>query len=401
VTPRLALRAVVLAVGLVAASARAADPEPTIADAMSDLQLLQVKMAQGDKAAYAAQQERLHAIGAAIAVAKPETWKNKTETDAAVAYVLSGGEPRVIAHLLEHGVVPKPEDPLMRGALAYASGRAREAETLLGDFDAKKASLRVAGQLAFAQSVLKTSVDPKRAVALLDLARLLAPATLVEEAALRREILLVGDQHDGDRAAFLARQYVTRFGHSIYADNFIEGLATTTARFGLCDDIASLQKFVLLLALVTPDQRRGFLLTVSREQTLNGRFEVAGAAAQEALQDAGTDASAQARATLFEAAAQLSGPDYEAGVEALKSIDRSKLSKPDQELLAAVSFAAAHMRDPPSEAAFARAEHEGPPADSSTIAGSVDVASVAETIKQAEGLIARSAGLGRSVEAKR
>jgi chemotaxis protein MotC len=391
--PRLAIRAVVLTFSLVVASARAAESEPTIAEAMSDLQLLQVKMAQGDKAAYAAQQERLHAIGAAIAAAKPETWKDKTETDAAVAYVLSGGEPRVIAQLLERGVVPKPEDPLMRGALAYASGRAREAEALVGDFDARKASLRVAGQLAFAQSVLKTSVDPKRAVALLDLARLLAPATLVEEAALRREILLVG-RHDGDRAAFLARQYVTRFGHSIYADNFIEGLATTTARFGLCDDIASLQKFVLLLALVTPEQRRNFLLTVAREQTLNGRFEVAGAAAEEALQDAGGDDSVHARATLFQAAGKLSGSDYQAGVGVLMSIDRSRLSKPDQDLLTAISFAAAHMRDAPSEAALARAEHEGPPADSSTAAGGIDVASVDATIKQAEDLIARSAALG-------
>jgi chemotaxis protein MotC len=401
VRSRLVIRNIVLAVGLFAASACAADPEPTIAQAMSDLQLLQVRMAQGDKAAYTAQQERLHAIGAAIAAASPESWKDKSETDAAVAYVLSGGEPRVIAKLLERGVVPKPEDPMMRGALAYASGRAREAEALLGDLDAKKASLRLAGQLAFAQSVLKTSLDPKRAVALLDLARLVAPGSLVEEAALRREILLVGDQHNADRAALLARQYVTRFGRSIYADNFIEGLATTTARFGLCNDLASLQRFVLLLALATPDQRRNFLLTVSREQTLSGKFEVAGAAAHEVLQDAGADDAAQARATLFEAVAKLSGADNEAAVETLKNIDRSKLAKADQGLLAAASYAAAHMRDPPSEAALAQAAQDGPTAEASANAGGVEVASVAETIKQAEALIARSAALGRPAEASR
>jgi chemotaxis protein MotC len=304
----------------------------------------------------------------------------------------------VIARLLERGVVPEPDNSLMRGALAYASGRAREAEALLGEVDAKKTSLRLAGQLAFAQSVLETGKDPKRAVALLDLARLLAPGSLVEEAALRREILLVGDQRDGERAVFLARQYVSRFSQSIYADNFIQGLASTTARFGLCDDVASLQKFISLLALVTPDQRRGFLMTVAREQTLNGKFDVAGAAAHEALKYA-AGAGDEALATLFEAAAKISGPDSEAGVETLKSIDRSKLAKTDQDLLDAVSFAAAHMHDLPSEAALARAERENPKVGSRPNPAGVDDASVAETIQRAEGLIQRSAALGRPVKA--
>ena len=399
-TLRAAFRAFGLAAGLAAGLARAAAPEPTIADAMSGLQILQAQMAQGDKAAYAAQPERLRAIGAAIAAANPEIWKDKTQTDAAIAYVLSGGEPRVIAHLLALGAVPKSQEPLMRGALAYAAGRAREAEALLGDLDAKKTSLRLAGQLAFAQSVLTTGKDPKRAVALLDLARLLAPGGLVEEAALRREILLVGDQRDGDRAAFLARQYVSRFGHSIYADNFIEGLATTTARFGLCNDMASLQKFVGLLALVTPAQRRGFLMTLAREQTLNGKFDVAGAAAHEALQYAAS-AGDEALATLLEAAAKISGADYEGGLEALKSVDSSKLARPDQELLAAVSFAAEHMHDPPSEAALARAVRESPQSEVTPKPDGAEGASIAETIKQAEGLLQRSAALGRSVEAVR
>ena len=45
----------------------------------------------GDKAAYAAQPERIAAIGAAITAAKPDVWKSKSETDAVVIYLLAAG----------------------------------------------------------------------------------------------------------------------------------------------------------------------------------------------------------------------------------------------------------------------------------------------------------------------
>jgi hypothetical protein len=81
-----------------AIAARAAEPERTISQLMSDLQRLQVQMAFGDKAAYALQRDRLRTIGVSILAAKPETWKDKDETDAAVAYVLSGADSRASSH---------------------------------------------------------------------------------------------------------------------------------------------------------------------------------------------------------------------------------------------------------------------------------------------------------------
>ena len=126
---------VLLVIGALLGAARASDRERTIADMMSDLQRLQVMMAQGDKSAYGKQLDRLRAIGEAIGAARPESWKDKSETDAAATFVLSGGQPRPIARLLESGAVPKSEDGLMRGALAYASGRELEAEELLEGVD--------------------------------------------------------------------------------------------------------------------------------------------------------------------------------------------------------------------------------------------------------------------------
>ena len=379
-----------------AIAARAVEPERTISQLVSDLQRLQVQMAFGDKAAYALQRDRLRTIGASILAARPETWKDKNETDAAVAYVLSGGQPRIIAQLLGKGDIPANEQPLMRGAEDYVSGKQAEAESLLGDIDPTRASLKLAGQLAFVQSVLKTSQDPKRAIALLDLARLMSPGGLVEEAALRREILLLGDQRAGDRVVFLARQYVNRFGHSIYAEDFIQGLAAAAIRDGLTDNVANLDKFRPLLTTVAPEVRRGFLLAVGRAQTLNGNSEVAGAAAREALRDTPVGGNDEALAKLFEAAAQIVTPDYDAGVEALKSIDRSRLGKPDQALLAAMTFVAMRLRDPPVEKKTTEPAREEPETAAPTRGAAIEPTdSILATLKLGAAALGRTASLAK------
>ena len=60
-----------------------------ISDLIDELQRIQVKIAQGDKAAYPAQLNQLKTIGAAITTASPETWKNEREADSLVTADLS------------------------------------------------------------------------------------------------------------------------------------------------------------------------------------------------------------------------------------------------------------------------------------------------------------------------
>jgi chemotaxis protein MotC len=360
-----------------------------------DTQSLQARMAAGDKAAYAQQGERLRAIGAAILAAPPDDWKNNEEIEAAAAYLLGGGQPRVIQRLLESNVVPIDQDRLLRGSLAYVIGRSLEAEALLLDFDPRKVGLRLGGQLAFAQAVLLTSRSPDRAIALLDLARILAPGSLVEEAALRREILMTGDRRDGDRLLFLTRQYVTRFSHSIYADNFIQGLAAASVRYGLINDLANLYKFEAMLTLVSPSQRKDFMLNVARAQMLSGRYEIAGAAADDVLGALPAGSPDEPRARLYSAAAQSVGADDASGIATLKSIDRTKLSVADQGLLAAALHVATHIRDAPSEAALREADREDrvAAARSPTPAAVDSHDSVGVTIQRAQAILAKSDSL--------
>lgn len=352
---------------------------PTISALAADLQTLQAQIAAGDKSAYTAQPGRLKALGAAIAAAKPEVWQSKRETDAAVVYLLSGGQPREVAQLLQSGVVPESETLLLRGAIAYVAGNEAEAQSLLDGLDPRTLDLRFAGQVAFAQSVLQTTRDQAKAIALLDLARLLAPGCLVEEAALRREILLVNDQGDVDRVASLSRQYATRFGRSVYADDFLHGLGAAVVQADLTSTPENFAKLHVVISALTSEIRRAFLLTVARAEALNGKFAVAGAAAAEALRDAPGDSADEARGRLYEAAARVVSSEYDGGVAELQSAAPSKLDKSDQALLAAVRSIASYVRAPQREISpqRERAAAEAPPDPADHAAATIALAEAA------------------------
>ena len=384
--PRLACA---LAAAAIVAAALGGAPASaqTISDLTLDLQNLQARIAAGDKAAYASQTERISAVGAAILAAKPEVWQSKRETDSAVIYLLSGGQPSDIVRLVESGAVPASEIPLMRGVLAYVLGNEPEAEKRLSAIDARRLPLRLAGPMAFAQSVLETSHDSAKAIELLDLARLLAPGTLVEEAALRREIMLVADQHDTDRIARLARQYASRFGASVYAEGFLQTLAGALAQSGAIGSREVFDKFKAFFAALAPETRRGFLLGLARAAMLSGRFEVAAAAAAAALVGVAPDSADEARGKLYEAMARILTPDYDAAVAELQSVAAAKLDRHDQELLAAARGVAAFLRQAPAGSA------EPPPADAAAMASANPNDVVAQTIVLAEAALGRTAQL--------
>ncbi len=329
-----------------------AQVEPVkISDMADDLQRIQIRMAQGDKSAYPAQLKQLKAMGAAIASAKPETWQDRREADALVIYVLSGGALADVMALLKSEAVLELDRTLTRGALAYITSHEADALDLLSAVDIKTLEPRLAGQVAFARSVLETKRDPKAAAALLDWARLVAPGGLVEEAALRREIALIAEGRDAPRAAMLTRQYASRFGASLYAVDFFRELARLIARFGLADDPANYQLLSGAAASLPPDGRRDFLLTLAKAAVVNARFDAASAAAAEALKNASPDSVDEARARLYLDAGRLISDGYDAARADLQAIAPSKLDRSDAGLLASVRGVAAQLRTAPSPGA--------------------------------------------------
>jgi len=368
-------------------------PPTPLLDMVMDVQRFQARLAQGDKAAYALSRERMKAAGKAIAAAAPEEFKIAEERSAVIAYLLSGGLPRDVGRIVERGDFPAAEQDLLRGAIGYVLGKQDQAEALLS-YDAGKMSLRIAGQLAFAQSVLTTPKDARKALALLDLARVLAPGTLVEEAALRREILLVGDLRETPRVAFLARQYVERYGRSLYAGDFVATLAKTAIRFDLCATLTDLAKFDTLLALAPPEGARAFLLAVSRASLPLGRFDVAAEAAADALKSAPPGSPDEMRAKLYSLAARFPKlPEVEA-LAAFAAVPEDKLAPEDRKLFKAAAYTHAWLYETPRNAIYDDAFREAriAAARSPNLARSADP--VAATIGRAAAAIAAAEALG-------
>ena len=337
---------------LVLASTADALADPLkLSDMVDDLQRIQVQIAQGDKTAYAGQLKQLKTMGAAIAAAKPETWKDKREADSLVIYILSGGSLVEVVRLLKDETIVESERSLVRGALAYVTNHEADAIGLIGQTDWIALDARLAGEIAFARSVLETKHDAKAAAELLDWARLLAPGSLVEEAALRREIALVAETRDARRVAMLTRQYSTRFAASLYAADFFGELAHTIGRLGLADDAANYQLLSSSTTTLAPDNRRDFLLTLAKTAVVNARFAAASAAASEALRGARPASPEEARARLYLDAGRIYSDGYDAALADLQGLAAAKFDRSDAGLLASVRSVAGALRIAPNAGA--------------------------------------------------
>lgn len=328
-------------------SARADEAPLSPAQLVNNLQSAQAEIAQGDAAALATQPKLLRQISEAFSAAKPEVWQKSRNARAAVIYLLSGGQPRVVMRLLVGGAIPKGDESLLKGALAYELGHEAEARRLLDGFDPKSLEFTLGAQVAFVQSMLLTTVDPKKAVALLDLARLLSPGGLIEEAALRREVAVVGDiAPDGEKFMALAGQYMNRFPKSPYVDNFLKVFAAALPRLGVAEDAANFPKFETMTSDLNRDERRGLFLAIARTALIGGRIAMADVAADKALSLATADSADAARARLYRAAARSLTDQYESALAELKAIDAKKLPRRDAALLAAARTVAQRVREP-------------------------------------------------------
>ncbi len=350
-----------LILGLCAPSAsRAAGsaPEPAAAVATNDtdarpvdaalapygavraLQTLQDRIAHGNKAAQAAQGRMLDHIAEVFATANPTVWKEGRNANAAALYLFSAGRAGVVRDVMEHDAAFTPEGRrLVQGALAYAEGQDDVARRLLGTFDPKSLPPALGGHLALVMATLLTDQDPGRAGAMLDAARLLVPGTLVEEAALRRQIFLVADLATLDKFTALSRQYIRRYRNSVFAPNFKGRLTSFAVRLAVAGDAAALAKLDPVFIELLQAERRSLYLTLARDAVLAGRPEAARYAAARAAGLAPDPAETE-RARLYTAAAGAASDAAPTVRSALAGLDATRLAPRDAELRAAAEAVA-------------------------------------------------------------
>jgi chemotaxis protein MotC len=302
------------------------------------LQSLQDQIAQGSTDALVTQRSLRAEIDEAFAAANPKVWQDHRNAAAAVTYVLSGGSPSILRRLGDLNPPPAIDDRLIDGVLAYIEGKEPDANRLLGDIDVFDLPPSMGAQLALAQSALAVRSDPVKALRLLDTARLLAPGTLVEEAALRRELFVADRIKDDRKIESLARQYLSRFRHSVYAANFRNHFAAAISRMDLAKDTDQARRVGDMLAAMEPPARRQLYLVLAVAAVVKGKTATAMMAAENALSLSGGGSGDEARSRLYRAAAGLADPkSFDAAVADLGGVNRSLLSKSDDAFYEAVA----------------------------------------------------------------
>jgi len=332
----------------IAASAQAQDGKGEPFELVRSLQSLQDQIARGNTRAYAHQRVLLARIADQFGGAAPDLWKEPRNARAAVVFVLSGGDARVVEKLVGSGVSFGIDEKLIKGALAYGEGRKDDAQRLLGDVEARAQDPGIAGLLAFVQAELAGQKELAKALALLDEARLLSPGTLIEEAALRRQVALLAAAGKADRYEALATQYLRRFPHSVYAGGFRHQFAAAVAGSPNGNDPARLAWLQSMLGGVGLAERRDVYLTMAKEALIKGRVEIARFAAASAAPLTQEESPEHARARLYEGAVLVVTDDFEMGAELLRGVDKSRLAEDDARLLDAALAVASQVRRLPA-----------------------------------------------------
>ncbi len=315
--------------------------------AIRTLQSLQERITAGDSVAAAAHAKAIARTGLAFVKASPTVWSETRNARALSLYLFSGGNAPAIAEAISRESVAKDQQSLYDGALAYGLGHDEEARDKLLPIDPRSMPSALGGHLALVQATLLASKDKAKAIELLDLARLLEPGTLVEEASLRKEMMLLGDD-DATLGKFvlLSRRYAGTFRQSLYADNFRQIIRTTALQTASVDTAEAGAKLAKIVGSLDPVERRHVLLSIAREALIAGRLRLAAFASEEAGHPAHKSDRDDARSTLYFGAATIVGARYDQGLRALKAVAVADLTTGDQALRQSALAVADMIRDP-------------------------------------------------------
>ncbi len=313
------------------------------------LESLQDQIALGNGEARAKLPSLMGQIAAVIRAAEPEAWNDPRNLRAVIVYAASGGHSRAIRAVAELRVARGEMKDLLEGILAYVEGREARAKQILLPVEAMTLPVPLAGHVALVQANLLAKEDPREAMRLLARARVLAPGTLIEEAALRKEIFLADQAGDLESFANLSKQYLRRFDRSAYAENFRQRFKAAVVRFGLTSDPARFAMLETALAALEPDEELRLLLATARSGLVAGAIEPARHAVGKATAMARDGTAEASRAILYAAAMRVLTGEIDAGLSDLRSLDTTALAKPDTELAQAVRTIASDIRAEPTQ----------------------------------------------------
>lgn len=281
------------------------------------LQFVQDSVVQGDHSAMEMQRYLLGVIDERLRKSDQSVFDNPRNVDAALVYAMSGGNPDTLDLLANRDRFGHFDNEITTVLRAYLDGAAVRTQTSLEDILKIYGNTRIGPYLALIGANVKAGLNEDGALEMFDMARLGAPGTIIEEAALRRSLYVATQKGKIDKAIQYAIHYARRFIDSPYAGQYADQLVELGT-----ENIAELgtERLQQILAFMDAPRQREVYLRISRKAAIAGKTELALLAAEEAkkLTDP-SDPAPRALAGLYSSLASVPSDEV---VEVDRNLDR-------------------------------------------------------------------------------
>lgn len=296
------------------------------------LQFVQDSVVMGDHSAADMQRFVLAKIDKRLRSADTAEFRDPRNVDAALIYTMSGGNPATLEYLVSRDVDGHFDNRVSDVLRKYLNGKGVLVANSLAEMVGVYKNTRIGAYLALVAGNVTLVKDPAGALKFYDLARLLMPGTIVEEAALRRSFSLAIETGQVQKAMLYANRYARRFLHSPYANQFADMLVQLIVdHFKQMDE----QDVLATLATMDPSRQREIYLRIARRASINGNPALAALAADRAQALAGLPGGTDPQALLYGGLALIPTTDVRSALKTIEGLKESELSESDKALLAA------------------------------------------------------------------
>jgi chemotaxis protein MotC len=313
---------------------------------LRSLQFVQDSVTMGDHSATEMQRFLLQTIDERLKSAPSAIFKDPRNVDAALVYAMSGGNPATLELLVARDVDGNFDSRVADILRKYLSGKGTLVAQSIAAMVPEYRGTRIGAYLALIGGNVTIPRDPVAALGFYDIARLEAPGTIVEEAALRRSLAIAVEDGDAGRGVEYAQRYARRFLHSPYASQFADLLVSLVVK--RVDSIGH-DTIEETFAMMDAERQKEAYLRLSRLAAISGKDSLARMAAlkAKALSPDMPD-QPQVQANLYESLSNIGTPDVVSAIETIGQIPEAQLSDRDRALRDAARAIADQVVRPPS-----------------------------------------------------
>ena len=307
---------------------------------LRSLQFVQDAVVRGDHSAMEMQRFLLGVIDERLRAADQTVFDDPRNVDAALVYAMSGGNPATLEYLAVRDRFGNFDNEITTELRAYLNGQAARTKEEMREIVELYRDTSLGPYLALVAANVTAGMNDPEALTLFDWARLTAPGTLVEEAALRRSLFITAKEGMIEQALHYAQLYARRFIHSPYAGQYADLLVDLVLDNHEAVDDAALSS---ILRFMDKPRQREVYLRIARKAAITGLRPLAAFASGKAAELADGDDKAKvpaALAGLYGGLAELPSEKVTEVIRTLESVPTARLGPRDQVLRKAAQIIA-------------------------------------------------------------